>query len=323
MPDNSGNKKALKVLSLIAAGLIVVGLIFAVVFMGKGKTAGRAIFTGAEADTFAGDAGFSGTIDTILAQNEFDFVVGARLGTDSSVAYSFRLRYPSAVLEVVSVVTPQDATWQMDGQEFRRVTDVGGVLTFEHATLNVPAALEGDIGNLATVRFRVRGGQSPLTEDQILANVLFFEDITILSLDNGANIVQTIKQPAGEIGAQCDACEGLQALFNGAVSNDKVVLCNTLTDIEKGRICPAGGAGAFTVDINGDLNVNGQDAFIILKIAESGIRSECGGNGAAPCPSGQLYVCDDGSFRVNGYHNYAHDAAALCPYADMAGYVRG
>ncbi|MBS3121249.1 hypothetical protein J4420_06050 [Candidatus Woesearchaeota archaeon] len=185
-----------KVIALSVIGILVVVVLVAVFYFGvKGPTAGRAIFTGEDAAIVQGDAGFSGTMDPLLGQIDFDFVVGAILGNEQSVAYSFQLQYPDT-LEFVSISTPRDDAWRMGGEEFRRLTNENNVLTFEHATLNLNAKLTDNVENLATVRFHVKEGT--LTKVQFKA--ITFSDIQVLSLADNENIIvqNRIKQPSDE-----------------------------------------------------------------------------------------------------------------------------
>src|SRR3989338_1352705 len=152
-PDNK------KVLITALISVVVVVLLGVTLYVGfSGKTAGRAIFSGAGATAQPGEAGFSGTIDRdLINRNEIFFKVGALLPANTrSVAYFIELRYDPAKLTFDPAFNDdgvrllQQNEW---GTDFFRLTSdaVQGKILLEYATLNLDAALqaENDLSNIA------------------------------------------------------------------------------------------------------------------------------------------------------------------------------
>lgn len=284
-------------------GLLVIALIIilVLVYFGTKTFAGKAIAI----DSTLFEPGTGGAEPLSLPRNAGELVtvyVGANLGAAESVGYKFTIIPDRNVLEFVSAVSliPE---W---GDDFWRVTTSDGELTVEHATLDYNARISGPL-RLAEVTYRVKGGQQL---NDINVGDISLDSLFVYNLNPPhANILTgTIAQSSGT--AACPA------------STADADSCGAFCTENTATYCPpATSSTGYTTDINGDGTINGQDAFIILKIAESKVRSECGVD--SPCEFGSTYICDDGSFRVDGYHGYTHVAGAACPFADMADYVRG
>ena len=93
MNQPSPNNKKVLITALIS--VVVVVLLGVTLYVGfSGKTAGRAIFSGAGATAQSGEAGFSGELADLTRQNDFHLVTGARLPAGKrSIAYSIEVLY--------------------------------------------------------------------------------------------------------------------------------------------------------------------------------------------------------------------------------------
>ena len=184
---------------------------------------------------------------------------------------------------------------------------------------------------IASIPFTVVGGSIP-TEDQL--RQIQFVVFTIPNLNPPhANLIQFIKNPI----AEQVSCQANDATCQPWFDTNQETLCQSwlgsldqaglnqkLTVPQKTALCTdVGSRFGYTVDINGDAKVDGQDAFIILKIAEAKVREECGNINLAPCNFAGTRTCDDSSFRVDGYKGYIFDGAHSCPYQDTAAYIGG
>ena len=122
---------------------------------------------------------------------------------------------------------------------------------------------------------------------------------------------------------QCpDTTVGIVTTFCNLNDENKAA-CRNMCAISS--LCSAtGSTSGYTVDINGDSNINGQDAFIILKIAEANVRNDCGSSAQSPCgPYSGTYTCDNGDFRVDGYKSYTYATTTCESFANTAMYITG
>ena len=341
---------------VIGAITVVILLVLVIFFFGTKQFAGKAVYTAPDTDTFA--VGSAGIIDTPEIRNidRVDFLVvevGADIGTAASVAFEFEMNYPSDYFSFEGVVPRVD--WSGETEEdvaFSRTTPGSDSFLFEYATLDYSSSITGEVF-LADVRFRIIDEIVPY---QSRLGEITFNDISVWNLDapeddliTGQPVtVASVEPVAGVTECTADAAlcgqfctdnqvcppvdDSLPAEEPTELNQDTVTafcqqdansatcqnMCTTL------GLCPTA-AGTYTVDINGDNTINGQDAFIILKIAEALVRPACGENAQVPCgPFSGTYTCDSGNFRVQDYKGFTFAAGTLCSsFSGTAEYVRG
>ncbi len=309
--------------TIVIIAVIAVVVIAGLFFIGS-RVVGKAIDL--PAGVFGvGTGGFEAPI--ALPKSAGDIVslqVGARLpGDKSSVAYSFTIEYPDDALEFVDIdsklVTDTDAdkAWGSDFIRTSPLTDSGTNLkqvTFEHATLNFRGAITGG-QRLAEVNLKAKKNLTAADVAKVKITKL-----DVLSLSDDTDLVNV--PPESEVIRTNEICV---AWLNG-LTVDQLLEKITLSQKNdlKTRLCVGSITGGYNPDINADGNIDGQDAFIILIIAEAKV-SDCGNNAPgnnAPCNFVGTYVCDNGDFRVEGYKGYTHTSEDTCSdFANTADYL--
>jgi hypothetical protein len=182
-----------KPLTIAVVALVAIVVLIILFFVGS-QFVGRAIFTSQP----QGTAGFAGSLEDIIGQTQFDFVVGANLGTQESVALKILLTFPENV-----EVEQQDGaiTYQIAGPfeeptDFKRVEfPAPNQLLFETASLDFTQPISG-VQELARISFHAN---PVLTEAQ--ARAFIFNEITVYNLNDeqaGNLITNPILQPSAE-----------------------------------------------------------------------------------------------------------------------------
>ncbi len=211
--QGSNHRKLYSVIGVVVILVLIVGLLF----FGKGKTAGQAIYTDGGSVGTAGYEGTKAELDAILTKDSFDFKVGANLGKLNSVAYEFTMKYPADKYTVAKsdvkfpIQNVKDKTnWGVNAFSTVIVDDVNGKITVKYATLDFTSPIIGS-QTLATITFKKLPNTGALTIGEIFTDKKFdFMEIKVLDLDspNGAtNIIDQTKimQPSNEKAVQVNA----------------------------------------------------------------------------------------------------------------------
>ena len=264
MGSEGGKKKIFFIVGVVLLVLLVAGLLY----FGKGRTAGRAIYTGAGTE---GTGGYEGTYEGLTAgSNPFVFKVGANLGTKNSVAYSFKLNYPADKYDV-DVAKDISLGYDWGDNAFKKVTVENGVISVDYATLDFTKAITGS-KILATITFHLKQGAGVLTVTDITNKKLDFVEgsfkvLDLDSKDGAGNIITKIMQPSGEaVGGAVPAGGGVPGGVVIPVGAVKETECNganmewkklnvAVNDV-KGIAIPVGGSAC--VCTVGFLNLNGK-----------------------------------------------------------------
>ncbi len=253
--------------------------------------------------------------------------LGARLpASKESVAFSITVTYDPNLVSFENADSRLADGWS---NEFLRTNaSTANTVVFEHATIDFTKAISSGV-QLAGLNFKAL---QDLTETNIGGAIMVTAvEVLDLSPPHANLITGPLTQVTGANVCSAAACPTLNEQYASAVLSERQTLFGSLTTEERQTICLAYGLtpaecpadGTFTIDINGDGVINGQDAYIILKAAEAKVRDECGAATQTPCAFGATYTCDDGSFRVDGYKRYVYAAVDSCPYLNTAGYIQG
>ncbi|GEM_PF-4300277 len=255
---------------------------------------------------------------------------------EDSVEYSVRVKFDPKQVKFVAGDSLMTKDW---GNDFLSVTENTdqqgmGLAQIHDGTIDFTNSLKkGKTYQVAEFKFQALQDipLSDISNAQVMSSLLSIQFIQLFAIaDATVDLLDksTFLQPYGKIA--CSSCT-LDVVTQFTADQ----LATKLTDQQVKDLCAlkkvctvnADGSVAFSVNINGDKDkagkdiINGQDAFIILKIAEAQV-SVCGTD--APCKFDATLTCDDGSFRVDGYHGYVYNPADKCSdFKDMVAYVKG
>lgn len=312
---------AKKKLLLIGGIALIIVLIIVLFFVGRQfGFVGKAIaFTPTEGFV----AGAEAPLELPLTAGETITIrVGAVVPAEQeSAAWEFTLNYDTTKFKLIGV-SKLLSDWGDDlSKTSTSVNEYGsGLVKVEQGTLDYTKALTGGTAyRLAEVNFEAL--EDITTEGEL--GSIYFTDVSIWGLvDTPVDLIPvtaTLSQPAGL--AKCVASAGLCGNFCTSNANDGY--CGAFCSGNQDTYCTAKVGSGYTTDINGDGEINDQDAFVVLKIKEAKNKGTCGAGEQEPCAFGKTYTCDDGSFRVDGYKGYVFNAADQCPYSDTGEYIGG
>lgn len=303
----------------VVIAIFAVILIVIIVFIGR-QLVGKAIYVPLPSGFTAG-AEFpvdlpktGGDIVTVTVSTKFDPLW-------ESVAYGFELQYDPAILEFVDVDSKLAGDWGTDFVRQGIIPDAAGLKTlkFEHATIDFASAIdvtEAQLVRLADVNFKVLKPEINTFAD---LGTLQFSNIDVLSLDATNPVDYTegwvYVQPTGKVVITMAAGE---AWFISYAEKERLCRDAGLTAVD----CPL--TTGYNADLTLDGKFDGQDAQVIFGTRDARNDPACGSSGENPCNYDKLYVCDDGSFRVQGLVIYNGGvpysfASETCNYGMEAG----